>query len=160
MLSQLSEHFTLAEFCATQHRGIDNALPADLLPAARDTCAMLERIRAHLARYAAREVPVHISSGYRCPALNAAVGGATSSDHMRAMAVDFTVPAAGLPHEIALSLEPMVDVLGIGQLIQEFATADGGGWVHISTRRQPNPANRVITIDRSGTRTGICLPAR
>jgi uncharacterized protein YcbK (DUF882 family) len=37
---------------------------------------MLEEIRTHFDR------PIHILSGYRCPAHNKAVGGAPDSQHM------------------------------------------------------------------------------
>lgn len=33
--------------------------------------------------------PIHVTSGYRCPAHNAAVGGAPQSYHMKCMALDF-----------------------------------------------------------------------
>lgn len=36
--------------------------------------------------------PVTINSGYRCYALNRAVGGSTRSDHVRGMAADITTP--------------------------------------------------------------------
>ena len=36
-------------------------------------------------------LPVHINSGYRSPAHNKKVGGATHSAHLRAMAADITV---------------------------------------------------------------------
>lgn len=32
--------------------------------------------------------PIHVNSGYRCPALNKAVGGATNSGHMYGFAAD------------------------------------------------------------------------
>ena len=43
--------------------------------------------------------PVVISSGYRCPELNAAVGGSKTSQHMKAQAIDFTCPGFGDPSE-------------------------------------------------------------
>ena len=78
----LSKNFTLAEFTdsdTAMRRGIDNTLPADLLPIARTTTAMLERIRTALG-----DKPIIITSGYRCPELNAAIGSARSSDHVKA----------------------------------------------------------------------------
>lgn len=35
--------------------------------------------------------PIHVNSGYRCPKLNKAVGGATNSSHMCGQAADITV---------------------------------------------------------------------
>lgn len=34
--------------------------------------------------------PIRVNSGYRCPALNKAVGGAANSSHLRGQAVDIT----------------------------------------------------------------------
>ena len=34
--------------------------------------------------------PIRVNSGYRCPKLNAAVGGATNSSHMKGQAADIT----------------------------------------------------------------------
>lgn len=150
---QLTPHFSLSEFTASDiaaRRGIDNTLPASLLPSAVITAEMLERIRAFLSQQAGREIPMEVSSGYRCLVLNAAVGSSATSDHPRALAADWRAPAFGLPIEICRALAPAVDVLGIGQLIHEFGT-----WVHTSTRRPDRPINRVITISRAGAQVGI-----
>lgn len=149
----LTPHFTVAEFVRSakaQELGVDNNLPATLLPEAQRTCEVLERIRAHLSSLAGRQVPVWISSGYRCLEVNRAVGSADTSDHRRAMAADIKAPTFGTAFAVATALQPHVDALGIGQLIHEF-----GDWVHVSTRRPDNAVNRVITISRRGTEVGI-----
>lgn len=143
----LTQHFTAAEFTdsdtATRH-GIDNSLPETLLADAVATCEMLERIRELL------DAPVIVTSGYRCPDLNAAIGSGRTSDHVKAMAADFKAPAFGTPKEVCEALLPNLDELGIGQLIHEF-----GRWVHVSTRRPDKAVNRVITITARGTEPGI-----
>jgi hypothetical protein len=81
-MTQLSPHFALEELVATS-TGIPNA-PTD------DVVSRL----SHLANYALEParailaVPIKISSGYRCPALNAAVHGSDTSAHMRGDAAD------------------------------------------------------------------------
>lgn len=149
-------HFTLEEFVASSTaaaRRIDNALPARLRPMALRTFEMLERIRAYLSYLAGHDVPMHISSGYRCADLNAAVGGSRSSDHVFALAADWTAPAFGTPLEICRALVPKVDFLGIGQLINE--AVGGAAWVHTSTGHPLQIANRVITITNAGAQLGI-----
>jgi zinc D-Ala-D-Ala carboxypeptidase len=144
---KLSQHFTLAEFTGSDtaaRRGIDNRLPDELIASAHDTCDMLERIRALLG------VPVIITSGYRCHALNEAIGSSRSSDHIKAMAADIKAPEFGSAYDVARALIPHVDELGIGQLIHEYGT-----WVHVSSRTQDKPVNRVITISHRGTEPGI-----
>jgi zinc D-Ala-D-Ala carboxypeptidase len=150
---QLSPHFSLAEFTASDtaaRQGINNELPSTLLPIAQDTAAMLERIRQYLSQRAGREIPMQITSGYRCLALNAAIGSSPTSDHPKALAADWKAPEFGTPLQICRLLAPLVDVLGIGQLIHEFGT-----WVHTSQRVPALPINRVITISRAGTQAGI-----
>lgn len=150
---KLSDHFTVDEFTASDtaaRRGIDNSLPASLLIAATDTCELLERIRAKLSALAGRDIPVLVTSGYRCEQLNAAVGGASNSDHVRARAADIKAPAFGTPYEVCVALVPHVSELGVGQLIHEF-----GRWVHVSTQRPAKDLNRIITISQRGTELGI-----
>ncbi|MDT7834947.1 D-Ala-D-Ala carboxypeptidase family metallohydrolase [Aquabacterium sp. OR-4] len=149
-------HFSLDEFTASTtaaRRGIPNVLPLELLPAAHETLAMLQRIRDWLSAQAGRDVPVVITSGYRCGALNAAVGSSPRSDHVRAMAADWRAPAFGTSVEVCRALAPMVGALGIGQLINEFPGPSG--WVHASTAYPLQPVNRVITITSAGTVPGI-----
>lgn len=146
----LSPHFTLAELTASNKaraEGLDNTPPPELVPRLVRTAEMLERIRATLG------VPVIVTSGYRSQALNRAVGGVSNSDHTQGHAADFVAPRFGPPAQIAKSLAPLVDLLGIGQLIYEHI--GGKAWVHVSIRTPEKPANRVITLTRSGASLGI-----
>ncbi|WP_367846993.1 D-Ala-D-Ala carboxypeptidase family metallohydrolase [Rhodoferax sp. WC2427] len=147
---QLTEHFSLAELQASTKAAqlrIDNAAPPEVLPRLRKLADLLERVRTYL------DTPISVTSGYRCPALNKAVGGVTSSDHMLGMAADIVAPGYGTPYDIAKALAPQVSVLGIGQIILEGVR--GKQWVHISTRVPDKPANRVITITDAGAQLGI-----
>ena len=150
---QLSPHFTLEEFersdTATR-LGIDNTVPDELVPEAILTAEMAERIRAHLSALAGREIPMRISSGYRCIALNRALKSSDNGDHPKMAALDFSAPAFGSPLTICKALAPAVDQLGIGQLIHEF-----GQWVHVSRLRPAKPINRIITLSRAGAQVGI-----
>lgn len=147
---RLTPHFTLAELTASataQRLRLDNTPPAELLPRLILVAEMLERIRSTL------QAPIVVTSGYRGPEVNRAVGGVTSSDHTQGHAADIVAPAYGTPYQIAKALAPMVSVLGIGQLILEGV--GGKQWVHVSTRVPEKPANRVITITDQGAQMGI-----
>lgn len=147
---QLTQHFTLAELTAssTAYRlGLDNTPPPELMPRLVRTAEMLERIRSTLG------TPVIVTSGYRSRPVNAEVGGVTSSDHAQGHAADIVAPRYGTPTQIARTLAPLVQVLGIGQLILEGVK--GKQWVHVSTRVPDKPANRVITITDAGAQLGI-----
>lgn len=148
----LSAHFTLEEFTASDtaaRLGLNNDLPLDLRPAASATCSLLERIRAFLGEQAARPVPLLLSSGYRCLALNRAIGSSDSSDHPRALAADFRAPAFGSPYQVSQALASVVDALDIGQLIYEHT------WVHVSTRRPDKIINRILTVQGKDYVPGI-----
>ena len=149
----LSTHFTLSEFIESdtaKRRGINSDLPLTLTANAKNTCEMMERIRAHLSSISGKPIPVLITSGYRSPSLNRAIGSSDTSDHTQARAVDFKAPMFGSAHAVALALAPVVSVLGIGQLIYEY-----NSWVHVSTRLPDKVINRIITINKRGVHAGI-----
>ena len=147
----LTPHFTLEELTRSttaQRLGIANDLPPQLLGNIQAAADMLELIRTALGG-----VPIVVTSGYRSPSVNKAVGGVTSSDHTQGYAVDFVAPAYGTPHQIAKALSKQIDAVQCGQLILEGIK--GKQWVHVSTHRPANPANRVITITDAGVELGI-----
>tara|TARA_R110000868_G_scaffold338308_2_gene599050 strand:- start:1997 stop:2437 length:441 start_codon:yes stop_codon:yes gene_type:complete len=146
----MTPHFSLQEFTQSDtaaRLNIDNRIPDELRENALKTLEMMERIRYHI------DAPISITSGYRCEALNKAIGSKPTSDHTLAFAVDFKAPRAGTPFEIAKDLASVVDVLGIGQIILEF-----GSWCHCSIARPEKTINRIITIDKTGVRAGIWIP--
>ena len=119
----LSPHFTLAELTRSQtaiRHGFSNAAPAGVVKALTLLCEMvLEPVREHYGR------PVIVTSGYRSPRLNRAIGVSASSQHCFGEAADFTV--SGVSNiEVCRWMEAH---LNYDQLIYEFGEA---GWVHCS----------------------------
>lgn len=144
---KLSPHFSIAEFCASQtagRLGINNDLPLELYETAKRTAEGLEKVRLRL-----RSNPIIISSGYRCLALNAAVGSKNTSQHVKAEAVDFTCPTFGSVNQV---IEAILDSdINFGQCIAEFVGPDGsGGWCHISF--DGSNKRQALIIDKTGTR--------
>ena len=86
-------------------------------------CDCLQPIRDKLGK------PMIITSGYRCSALNRAVGGVTSSQHTKGQAVDFHVNGMTIKEVIDFVIKSGVP---FDQLIRE------NGWVHISYRKNNN----------------------
>lgn len=134
----LTPHFALEELIATQHRRIDNTPPPDVVERLRQTALLLEQVRMRLG------VPIIVSSGYRCAALNAAVGGVPGSQHLTGQAVDFIAPGFGPPTTV---MSALVDSgIEYDQLIVEY-----GRWVHISWAPQGR-RHQALVIDGTGTR--------
>ncbi|HXA97573.1 MAG TPA: D-Ala-D-Ala carboxypeptidase family metallohydrolase [Candidatus Dormibacteraeota bacterium] len=92
---QLTEHFSLEELIASEvaaRSGIDNTPSATIVSNLRVLAQGLERVRAAFGGK-----PIHVNSGYRCAALNAAIGGAGNSLHMQGLAADIVCPQVGEP---------------------------------------------------------------
>jgi zinc D-Ala-D-Ala carboxypeptidase len=144
----LTPHFTLAEFVRSDTataEGIDNTPDANEVDELGETALLLEKVRAHCGHH-----PVLISSGYRCPDLNEAVGGADDSAHLYGCAADFTIPDFGDPLDVCLAIEPHLNEWGVDQLIYEMT------WVHIGRAIPPStPRNQCLTINDAGTFNGI-----
>ncbi len=93
---QLSPHFTLEEFTRSStatRLGIDNRLDSSVAEN-QSIVHNLENLCIHVLEPLRERTGerVFISSGYRCPALNKAVGGSASSQHMTGEACDIYLP--------------------------------------------------------------------
>ena len=132
----LTKNFTLAELVystTAKARGIDNSLPPYLMRNAQALAERLQLIRDTLG------VPITISSGYRCPELNKAVGGTKSSQHQLCLAADI--------HAKGYTAQELFELIsgsnfGFDQLILE--KVGGKEWVHISV--QPKERNDDFSI--------------
>ena len=132
----LTKNFTLAELIysdTAKARGIDNSLPPYLMRNAQALAERLQLIRNTL------DAPITISSGYRCPELNKAVGGTKSSQHQLCLAAD--IRAKGYTAQELFELIAGSN-FGFDQLILE--KVGGKEWVHISV--QPMERNDDFSI--------------
>ena len=105
---------------------IDNSIPENLKNnVARLVDNVLDPLREAWGR------PLTVSSGYRCPALNRAVGGSATSHHMDGMAADITT---GNNADNRRLFQLIINLgLPFTQLIDERDFS----WVHVSY----DPAN-------------------
>lgn len=121
----LSKHFRLSELTRTSSKLNNTPTSWAVIDRLRDLCVnVLEPVRSHYGR------AVMIHSGYRSPAVNSAIGGSTSSQHMKGEAADFHV-AGHTVYDVALWIS---ENLEYDQLILEnFVPGSGAsGWVHCS----------------------------
>jgi putative chitinase len=139
-MTQLSPHFSLAEMTTTS-TGIANVPTGVLLQNLTYTAQQMEKVRAILG------TSVHINSGFRCDAVNRAVGGVTTSAHSFGFACDFVSPDFGTPYEICEAL--IKGGMKFDQLIHEKRR-----WVHIGFGLKSGISNRqqILTLPPQGGR--------
>ncbi len=133
---KITEHFSIEEFeksRVAQKNKIDNSVPRELIPALTKLCVfVLEPVR-ELAG-----VPVRISSGYRCNALNYAVGSKNTSQHLKCEAADIVYPG---------DTRHLFDKIKNSDIIFDQVIYEKKGrleWIHISYR--DNPRRRAFEI--------------
>ncbi len=124
-MTNLSQSFTLQELVFSQtaaRDGIDNTPSPAHVRAMRDLCTkILQPLRDSVG------MPLVVSSGYRCPRLNRAIGGSVTSQHMEGRAADVVCFGIDTKQLFKRVLELK---LPFDQLIYE-----GGRqsiWVHVS----------------------------
>lgn len=86
---RISTNFTLDEFLASdtaRREGIDNTSPS--ITAIVNLTMLVARVLQPLRNL--MKLPIRVTSGYRCAALNKAVGGAYGSQHMTGQAADIS----------------------------------------------------------------------
>ncbi len=89
---KLSPHFSLAEMTKTSIKGVSNTPDAKATENLKRVCLWLEELRQEWNQtYGEGDDPVIINSGYRAPAVNKAVGGVPTSNHLTGCAADIRV---------------------------------------------------------------------
>lgn len=138
---QLTRNFTLRELTRSttaKRLAIDNT-PSDtvivnLLSLAQN---VLQPLRDHAGE------PLTINSGYRCPALNRAVGGVANSQHLTGEAADIKAPDR--PTAVNWLVWASLN-LNFDQAIVE-RNAQGRYWLHISSRRDTSLNRRDAILE-------------
>jgi hypothetical protein len=128
---RLSRNFTLSEITKSntaKRLGIENApnqehlnnmqvLIRDLIQPMRDALG-----------------PIRISSGYRSPALNRAIGGSSKSQHCKGQALDLQFWKDGEMRNKEIYDWVLKQGIEFDQMINEFDFA----WIHISLKEKSN----------------------
>lgn len=140
MATWLSPHFSLEELTTTQHRRLGNTPPPDVTATLRRTAECMEGVRRLLG-----DRVITVTSGYRSPSVNRAVGGAKKSAHLTGHAVDFCCYGFGDPRRVCQAIAGSSIIFD--QLIEE------GSWAHISF--DPRNRREVLTKGRDGFSRGL-----
>jgi hypothetical protein len=171
--SRLSPHFTLAEMCKTNVRlkNVPNEAQVNNL---KRLCGWLEMLRKRYnERYVANrrdpsatlgmtkgvlssrlskahgeisEEPIVINSGYRSPAVNKAVGGVATSNHLTGCAADIRVTGMEQLIRYAAILLDYADETGeeFDELLLE-KNRSGAFWLHFAVKPKGN-RHKVLFI--------------
>lgn len=140
VLTRVSANFTFSELTTTDHR----TFLAEQADPPAQVRANLVRLCTDLLEPARALVgPLRINSGYRCPGLNAAIGGSVTSAHMLGLAAD-VVP---LEMDLGAAYERIAaSGLPLDQLIFEF-----GRWIHIgAAKHAAAPRGELLMIFAAG----------
>lgn len=131
--AMLSPNFTLMELVASAaatQQGIDNLPGLRELDNLRALCTqLLQKVRD------AWGAPIAVTSGYRCPRLNALVGGAANSQHMAGQAADIVAVAersvAARPSQKA-RMRALFELIKKNFCYDQLIWERGGQWIHLS----------------------------
>ena len=137
---QLTPHFRLSEFLKSSTasaRGIDNTPSLEVVSNLQQLCIhVLEPLRAYF------NTPIVVSSGYRSPALNKAVGGSATSQHMTGEAADLRIPSEAAGREW---FKWIMDNCKFHQLIWEKdSPSSPHHWIHVSFKQDGGNKQQVI----------------
>jgi uncharacterized protein YcbK (DUF882 family) len=142
---QLSKNFSLTELTKSQEairKGLDNTpTPAAISNLLTLVCMLLQPLRDKVG-------PIVVSSGYRSEAVNTAIGGSKTSDHMHGFAADIestSISNLELAHLIAKNFK-------FTQVILEFYVEGNpsSGWVHVSYDKNNLKCQTLTAVKRNG----------
>ena len=154
---KLSENLSLSEVTrsdSAKRKGISNEPTPEHLENFKKLAEnIFEPIRKHFGK------PIHLSSGYRSKALNAAIGGSASSQHCKGEAIDIDMDGSSNGVTNRMVFDYIRTNLNFDQLIWEFGTKDNPDWVHVSFSSTGKQRKQVLRAVKSGSKTAYQIYA-
>lgn len=130
------QYFTIKELCKSStavQKKIDNTPNSEIV---NNLEQLVENILDPLRREYGK--PIRVNSGYRCDALNKAVGGSKTSQHRYGLAADITAGSKFENRKLFILAQKLN--LPYDQLIDE----KGYSWIHISYSQ--NPRKQILHL--------------
>jgi len=143
---RLTKNFPLQEMIASdtaRRLNISNEPNRRVLLNLMRLTSCLEVVREAVAFRKGYICPIIVTSGYRSPELNKAIGGSRTSAHCLGLAADLRCPQI-TPFELATIIAGTIN--NYDQVILEFDS-----WVHLGLRASSNPRMQKLTaVKRNG----------
>jgi len=143
---KISDHISMKEALRSntaQRLGINNMPDNETLVTMQVTAQhIFEPLRNHFNE------PIYISSFYRSPELNKAIGGSTNSQHCKGEAIDIDDVYSKASN--ADFFNYIKDKLEFDQLIWEFGDDENPAWVHVSYNLGKNRMRILKAIKENG----------
>jgi hypothetical protein len=144
---KISEHLDLSEVTRSdmaKRKGISNMpTPEHIENFKKLAQNIFEPIRKHFG------VPIMISSGYRSKALNTAIGGSLTSQHLLGQALDLDMDGSSSGVTNKMVFEYIKNNLDFDQLINEFNYS----WVHVSYNTKGKQRKQILDATKISTKT-------
>ena len=142
---KLTENITLLEATKSNtaiRLGIDNTPPPAIVERMIETAEKIfQPLRDALG-------PIRVSSFYRSPDLNRAIGGSKTSQHCKGEAIDMQ----GILASNKILFNSACDLEDFDQIIWEFGTLEEPDWVHVSYSKTHN-RKQILRATKIGKRT-------
>jgi uncharacterized protein YcbK (DUF882 family) len=142
---KISKYVTFNEATKSQtatRLGIDNTPNEEQLEAMKHVAVnVFDKVREYV------NGPLAVGSFFRCPALNAAIGGSSkTSQHMAGEAIDIDCDQFGFGNNNEV-FDFIRKNLDYDQIIGEYPRADGKfEWVHVSLKKNGNRKQQLVKL--------------
>ena len=148
---KLSQNLSLNEVTKSNtamRRGIDNTPSEEHLENLKYLAEkVFQPIREHFG------VPIYISSGYRSPELNEAIGGSPRSFHSHGMALDLDQDGRNRGVSNSDVFYFIKDNLPFTELIWEFGDENNPNWVHVAIAPGREDEKKIKIAERINNKT-------
>ena len=136
-MKNISKYISYAEATTSQtaiRKGIDNTPTPEALKCMETVgTEVFDKVREYFGK------PLRVSSFYRSPKLNKAVGGSATSQHVKGMAIDMQ-GLGNVTNEMIFNY--VKDNLDFDQLINEYNFS----WVHVSFVSKEKNRKQILVI--------------
>lgn len=139
---KLSEHFTFDELTITSHASLQESNRKSAEPFTKQlkyTAGALEEIRELLG------VPLKVTSGFRMPMLNKAVGGSSTSKHTHGLCADIVPDGITVNDAFQKIIKNKDKLNSVRKVIIEGVK--GKLWLHVQSKVLASEPTELFTTD-------------